>query len=91
MVELTPEKYDKGRLTVSIRVNTHTVNDLDKYDLKAITKLEFDGKKVAPTSAPKLRGHHNSGELVFPLQSLPKAFTIKIENLDQKLRVFAWP
>ena len=90
-VELTPEKHAKGRLTVSIRVNTHSVNDLDKYDLKAITRLEFDGKKLAPSSAPKLRGHHNAGELVFPLQALPTAFTIKIENLDQRLRVFSWP
>ena len=91
-VELTPERMREGRLEVEIRVNTHTVNDLDKYDLKQITTLEFADESINPTSAPKLEGHHNRGTLAFPLSALPSAFSIKIRGLDKpELRVFSWP
>jgi len=91
-IELTPKKHENGQLVVSMKVTTHTVNDLDKYDLKRQTELEFDSKKVHPTSAPKLKGHHNSGQIVFPLNVMPKAFSIKIRGIDEpKLRVFSWP
>jgi len=91
-VALTPKKFADGQLVVDIQVNTHTVNDLDKYDLTKIVSLEAAGQKVAPKSAPKLRGHHNSGQLVFPLPSLPKTFSIKINGLDQPAeRVLSWP
>jgi hypothetical protein len=91
-VAMTPKKFADGQLVVDIQVNTHTVNDLDKYDLTKIVSLEAPGQKVAPKSAPKLRGHHTSGQLVFPLASLPKAFAIKIQGLDQPAeRVLSWP
>lgn len=91
-VALTPEHLRDGRLVVEIKVNTHTVNDLEKYDLTKITTLELEGKVIRPTSAPKLKGHHNSGELVFPLGTLPRAIVIKIRGLDKpELRVFSWP
>jgi hypothetical protein len=90
-VAMTPKKFAGGQLVVDIQVNTHTVN-LDKYDLTKIVSLEAAGQKVAPKSAPKLRGHHTSGQLVFPLPSLPKAFSIKIQGLDQPAeRVLSWP
>ena len=92
MVALTPKKFADGKLIVDIQVNTHSVNDLDKYDLTKIVSLDVGGKLAAPTSAPKLRGHHNSGQLVFPVAALPKAFTIKIQGLDQPAeRAFSWP
>lgn len=90
-VELTPASFADGRLVVDIRVNTHTVNDLDKYDLKSITTLETAGESVAPVSAPKLAGHHNSGELEFPLRALPDSMTITIQGLDEPAtRIFLW-
>jgi hypothetical protein len=92
MIELTPESFRQGRLEVGIKVTTHTVNDLDKYDLKKITTLEFTGQVIHPTSAPALKGHHTSGKLVFPLEALPKGFAIKIRGLDKpELRVLSWP
>ena len=92
MVALTPKNFADGKLTVDIQVNTHSVNDLDKYDLTKIVALDIGGKTVAPASAPKLRGHHNAGQLVFPVATLPKGFTIKIQGLDQPAeRVFSWP
>lgn len=91
-VALTPKEHVDGRLVVEIAVNTHTVDDLDRYDLTAITTLDAAGAAVAPVSAPELAGHHNSGELVFPLESLPDALTIVIRGLDEPgNRVFTWP
>lgn len=91
-VALTPRRHADGQLFVDIAVNTHTVNDLDKYDLKTMVTLEVHGHGVAPTSAPLLRGHHNSGQLVFPLAAMPGSFAIKIRGLDQPaMRVLSWP
>ncbi len=91
-VTLTPRRYAGGELFVDLGVKTHTVNDLERYDLKKIVSLDFDGKSIRPTSAPRLRGHHNSGQLVFPLTVLPGSFAIKIRGLDQPaLRVLSWP
>jgi len=56
-----------------------------------IVYLEVGGKTIAPTSAPKLRGHHSAGQLVFPLPVLPDAFSIKIKGLDKPaLRTLSW-
>jgi hypothetical protein len=89
---LTPKKFADGQLFVDMQVTTHTINDLDKYDLTKIVSLEFDGQKIAPASAPKLRGHHSSGQLSFRIQALPKSFAIKIQGLDRPAeRVMSWP
>jgi len=91
-VTLTPKKHVEGQLFVEIAVTTHTINDLEKYDLKKIATLDFTEQSIAPTSAPALRGHHNSGQLVFPLAAMPGAFAIKLHGLDQPvLRVLSWP
>jgi hypothetical protein len=91
-VTLTPRRHAEGQLFVDIAVSTHTVNDLDKYDVKKIVSLELDGKSIAPTSAPSLRGHHSRGQLVFPLETVPPAFAIEIRGLDEPaLRVLSWP
>jgi hypothetical protein len=91
-VALTPEKHDKGRLSVRIEVNTHTVNDLGKLDLKKIATLRFDGETIAPESAPKLGGHHTSGKLVFPVAEMPRSFSIAIRGMDEPdVREFSWP
>lgn len=91
-LDLTPKKFKDGKLFVKIGVNTHSVNNLNEYDLKKITTLEVDGKTYHPTSAPSLGGHHSRGELVFELSAMPKKMTIKIENLNNvALREFKWP
>ena len=91
-IALTPKQVADGKLFVDIQVTTHTINDLDKYDLTKVVSLEAGGQKVAPSSAPKLHGHHNSGQLAFPLAALPKSFSIKFEGFDQPARrVMSWP
>jgi len=91
-VTLAPQRLREGQLQVEMHVNTHTVSDLAKYDLLKLTTLEFEGKSISPSTAPRLEGHHNSGNLLFPLEALPKAFSIKIRGLDKpELRVLSWP
>ncbi len=91
-VDLTPAKYEQGQFYFDVSINTHTVNDLNKYDLKEITILEYLGKDYHPISALKLNGHHNNGELVFSMDKEPENFVIKITNLhDLSVREFSWP
>ncbi|WP_248360031.1 hypothetical protein [Anaeromyxobacter oryzae] len=91
-VTVTPRRHAEGRLFVDIAVTTHTVNDLDKHDLMKSVSLEVEGKSIAPTSAPGLRGHHSRGQLVFPLETLPRSFAITIRGLDEPaVRVLSWP
>lgn len=92
MVTLTPREFTDGQLTVEIGVTTHTVNDLDQYDLSRIITLDTGGEKIAPVSVPQLAGHHNTGELVFPLGKMPDSFSIEIRDLHEPgIRTFAWP
>lgn len=90
-INLMPKGFNNGKLYVDISVNTHTVN-LDDYDLKSLTVLEFEGKSIKPISAPKLSGHHTSGTLIFDTGKELKAFKIKIKGFpDIEERVFEWP
>ncbi|MBC8500770.1 MAG: hypothetical protein ISS25_00125 [Nanoarchaeota archaeon] len=89
-VDLKPHEAKDGKLEVDISVNTHSV-DLDQFDLKEITTLEFDGKSINPTSAMVLSGHHNSGTLVFDVGKDIDSFTIKIIGIPKvEERVFEW-
>ena len=91
-VVLTPETFGDARLTVFIAINTHSVDDLDRYDLTRITTLELPSGSVSPVAAPRLSGHHNSGELAFPVEALPDSLAIVIRGLDDPAeRVFTWP
>lgn len=90
-VVLTPEKISNGRLEVEIDANTHSV-DLNQFDLKQIATLEYDGKAVAPVSAPVLSGHHASGKLVFDVDGEIGDFVIRIRGMPRvEERTFAWP
>jgi len=90
-VDLTPTKFENGKLYVDIGVDTHSVS-LDNYNLNEIATLEFEGKSIKPVSAPKLSGHHNSGQLIFDAGKKPANFKIVIKGLhDIPERVFEWP
>ncbi|MBT4539358.1 hypothetical protein HOI26_04005 [Candidatus Woesearchaeota archaeon] len=92
MVDLTPEEYVDGKLFVEITVTTHSVDDLDTYDLSKIVTLQAGGEKYFPIEALKLSGHHNSGELVFEIPEEPSQFSVTITNLhDEGVREFSWP
>lgn len=89
---LTPTRFADQRLVVDIAVTTHTVDHLDRYDLKKIVALLVDGKSIAPSSAPGLRGHHNRGQLVFPLETLPSSLAVEIHGLGEPgVRILRWP
>jgi len=91
MVDLTPKDYEEGKLFVEIGVNTHTVNNLDSYDLKEITSLNYRDDVYFPLQALSLSGHHNNGQLVFEIPEKPDHFTILIEDLhDPGNREFSW-
>lgn len=92
VVDLTPEKFKKGKLSIKIMISTHSVDDLQKYNLKEITALEFGDQKLKPISVPRLGGHHNQGRLVFELAELPEQFSIKISGLNlPEDSTFDWP
>lgn len=91
-VELLPKEYKEGKFIVGIGVNTHTVGDLDQYNLQEIITLITKGKSYKPISTPSLSGHHNSGELVFELPQEPTEYQITIVGLDAvPTRNFNWP
>lgn len=92
-IELTPSKFENGELIVDFSINTHSV-DLSQYDLKEIVVLDIDGETFKPVSAPKMSGHHNSGELVFnvPESLRSNAFKIIVSDLPNiDKRVLEWP
>ncbi|MBI4453584.1 hypothetical protein HY636_02980 [Candidatus Woesearchaeota archaeon] len=89
-IELTPFNVADGKLKVTIAANTHSV-DLNPFDLKKITTLEYNGKSIAPSSAPLLQGHHSNGEFVFDVSEPLKSFSIKIRGIPQlEERVYSW-
>src|SRR3989344_5277009 len=63
-IVLTPKSVSNGILSVDINANTHSV-ELGDFDFMEITTLEYDGKKINPSSAQKLSSHHGSGSLLF--------------------------
>lgn len=91
-VELTPKGIEDSRLSVVILINTHTV-ELSPYDLMQITALEYGGKSIRPSSAPKLSGHHGSGTLIFDAGNDfdINNFRIKINGIPKvDERIFEW-
>lgn len=89
-IELTPKKVVNGVLTVKVSINTHSV-ELNDFDLKEITTLEFNGISINPTSAPSLGGHHVSGDIIFNIEKDISIFTIKIKGIPKiEERVFTW-
>lgn len=91
-VELTPYEISNNQLKVKIATNTHSV-DMSQFNLKQITTLEYNGKKISPISAPDIGGHHVNGELVFNIENGKELnlFSIKIKGIPKvDERVFNW-
>ncbi len=90
LIELTPQGFSEGELTVLLSANTHSV-DLGKYDLKEATTLVIDGKGFKPEEYPAMRGHHVSGKLVFKTGVEADSFVIVIKGIPSvNERVFEW-
>jgi hypothetical protein len=90
VIGLKPGKVEGGVLEVRFSADTHTV-DLSRYDLKEAVVLEYDGKRIAPSRADGLRGHHTSGRIEFPIAGDPGGFRIIIEGIPaEQKRIYAW-
>lgn len=88
-VELRPI-VEKARLILKASINTHSV-DLNSFDLKQITTLEFSGKSITPIAAPKMNGHHISGDIVFDTGEELDNFVVRIKGIPKvEERVFEW-
>ncbi len=88
-IDLTP-RFSNNKLIVDIAANTHSV-DLSQFDLLKIMALEYNGKTISPTSAPKLSGHHASGEIVFDVKEKLTSFKIMITGIPlQNKRIYNW-
>ncbi|NQU64917.1 MAG: hypothetical protein HQ517_11655 [SAR324 cluster bacterium] len=91
-VDLTPLSFEDGKLIIKVSISTHSVDDLNKYNLKEITQLEIGSNTIKPVKTPSLSGHHNSGKMVFEVAELPDKFAIGITGLDSpEKREFLWP
>jgi len=89
-ISLTPQGVKDGTFVVAFAVNTHSV-DLSVFDLTQIVTLEYDGKKIAPVSAPRMNGHHVNGVMVFTLKKAPEQFKITMAEIPlQEKRVYQW-
>ena len=88
-ITLTPS-YSKGKLVVSMVVNTHSV-DLSIYNLARISALSVNGATILPTSAPTLTGHHNQGTIIYSLKTVPNSFTITMNGIPKvSTRTYSW-
>lgn len=89
-ITITPLTINKQQATFQLGVNTHSV-DLSKFSLQQQATLEADGKTYKPSSAPKLSGHHTSGNLIFNTNTELKGFKIIIGGIPQiNQRIFTW-
>lgn len=89
-VVLTPINFDGENFYVDIKLDTHSV-ELNQFDLTEITTLEFNGNFFKPVTAPRLQGHHSSGELIFRTNEELKNFKITITDLPEiPIRTFEW-
>ena len=89
-IDLTPKGIVNGQFLVDFAINTHSV-DLSQFDLKKITTLQYNGKKILPYSATALAGHHNFGTIVFDIGEDIKSFKITIVGIPNvSERNFEW-
>lgn len=89
--QLTPQAPANGRLTVSVRADTHS-GDLAEVDLRRVMQLHAAGKAYRPVSASTLGGHHSAGSVVFEIERLPSSFSITITGVrDMGELRFEWP
>lgn len=90
MIELTPQVTGNNKLVVDFSVETHSVN-LDLFNLKDITTLEYGGKVLKPVSAGRLGGHHSSGKIIFDVGEDIGNFKIRIKGVPEvQDRVYVW-
>lgn len=90
-IDLTPQEFDNGLLSVDASFDTHS-GDLADYDLQELVRLELGSKLIAPSTVPSLSWHHGSGTFVFNTGGTEQdQFKIVIKGIpDIEERVFEW-
>ncbi len=88
-ISLTPT-VEENRIIVSAVLNTHSV-DLSQFDLQKSMQLTYDSKKILPSNAFVLSGHHGSGQVLFDGDKYINSFTITINGIPAlPTRVYSW-
>lgn len=75
-------QWGKGAKEMKLFLNTHTFNDLPKFDVKNNVVVKTGGKEILPISWQENPGpsHHRAGTLAFD-QTLPDKFQLIVKNL----------
>jgi hypothetical protein len=94
-LELSPENIENDRLRIRFFANAHDLT-LESFNLAQMTTLQYGDRKLKPTYSDRMKGHHDSGLILFDLGKLhdPAArskFSITISGLpSEEVRVFRW-
>ena len=94
-LELSPEGFENGVFKVRYFANAHDLI-LDPYDLALLTTLDDGNLRFTPSFSDKMKGHHDSGLILFDLGKLhtPESlatFSITVRELPkEEVRVFSW-
>ena len=81
-------RIENDRLVVAYQANTHGGNLAD-YDLMQAAWLDTGTRRIAPSAADAMVGHHARGTIVFERPNA--AFSIHIEGIpDVEDRVYTW-
>ena len=94
-LELSPEGFENDAFKVRFFANAHDLI-LDTYDLALMTTLEYENRLLKPLRSDRMKGHHDSGLMVFDLGILHNpdsmtTFSITVRGLPkEETRVFCW-
>ncbi len=94
-LELSPEGFENDAFKVRFFANAHDLI-LDTYDLALMTTLEYENRLLKPLRFDRMKGHHDSGLMVFDLGILHNpdsltTFSITVRGLPkEETRVFSW-
>ena len=94
-LELSPEGFENDTFKVRFFANAHDLT-LDTYDLAQMTTLKYENRLLKPLRSDRMKGHHDSGLMVFDLGILHNpdsltTFSITVRGLPkEETRVFSW-
>jgi hypothetical protein len=94
-LELSPEGFENDAFKVRFFANAHDLI-LGTYDLALMTTLEYENRLLKPLRSDRMKGHHDSGLMVFDLGILHNpdsltTFSITVRGLPkEETRVFSW-
>ena len=94
-LEISPKGFENGIFKIRFFANAHDLT-LDLYDLALMTTLDDGKQRFKPSFSDKMKGHHDSGIILFDLGKLHtpdslSTFSITVRGLPkEEVRVFNW-